>query len=77
MEEQKKQNEKDKQGEVIEEEPEEDEEEEEDKPVKYPIAPKYKLIHSYPVDYGQFWNDNENFKAQSYQRPKEFVFTVE
>lgn len=57
------------------------EEEEEEEPipeiVQYPIAPKYKLLHSYPVDYGEFWNESDCHKLKKFKRPKELVLTVE
>jgi len=64
--------------EVIEEVEEEEEKEiEPEGPIVYPIAPKYKLVHSYPVDIGEFWNDQEIHKVLKNPRPKELVITIQ
>merc|ERR1711976_486063 len=73
-----KQDEQKKETEIIEEvEEEEEKEPEPEGPIQYPIAPKYKLVHSYPVDIGEFWNDQEIHQVLKNPRPKELVITIQ
>jgi hypothetical protein len=66
---------------TITEEPEEENAEPEEpldpEVIEYPIAPKYKIVHSYPVELGQFWNDSEIHKVIRNKRPNELVMEIQ